>query len=455
MKQHLERMATTTTNNIKRIKTTTTTTTTSTITNSCHHVEIVLLVVVFLLVVVVIPQPVVTAFPSQSQTMAAAFHVPTTTTTARRKTTRKNSITTTTTTTTTTSSSRFSTTHVLFASSSSSSSSNENQEMVMNELVEDNDNELGLTSELLKITHAFETIGDDKLRYKQLLYMANQLTPLDITKMIPENKVIGCLSNVYIDGKVVVVVPTDNDDNDKDNDNKDNDNNKMELTIEYVGDSDGLLTKGLVALLIRGLNHNTVQQIQAINPAFIQKAGIQSSLTPGRNNGFLNMLIFMKQKALQLEQEYYYNQQLEETNNNNNQKNIDDNNNDNDETTTQDNIVVNGNGIELTTTNDQPIYKAMIQALQKLQPLVLELNNVSHKHAGHVGMMKKGGKDSTTNTTESHFELYIVSNAFHGLKLLQRHQLIYMLLGNEIMSQIHALQIIGTQTRTEAETKPK
>ena len=142
----------------------------------------------------------------------------------------------------------------------------------MNELVEeDNDNELGLTPELLKITHAFETIGDDKLRYKQLLYMANQLTPLDGTKMIPENKVIGCLSNVYIDGKVVIV-PTDNDEKDND-DNKDNDNdnnNKMELTIEYVGDSDGLLTKGLVALLIRGLNHNTVQQIQAINPAFIQ-----------------------------------------------------------------------------------------------------------------------------------------------------------------------------------------
>lgn len=96
-------------------------------------------------------------------------------------------------------------------------------------------NPLGLTPELKKITDAFEMIGDDKLRYKQLLYMANQLPPLEQPEkvMIPQNKVPGCLSTVYVDGTATL------------------DEESGEYLIDFVGDSDGLLTKGLVALLVR------------------------------------------------------------------------------------------------------------------------------------------------------------------------------------------------------------
>lgn len=104
---------------------------------------------------------------------------------------------------------------------------------------------LGLTPELRKITNAFEMIGDDKLRYKQLLYMAGQLPALSNPSetMIPENKVPGCLSTVYVDGTATF------------------DEDKDAYTIDFVGDSDGLLTKGLVALLVRYVISETTNKV--------------------------------------------------------------------------------------------------------------------------------------------------------------------------------------------------
>jgi sulfur transfer protein SufE len=93
-----------------------------------------------------------------------------------------------------------------------------------------------LTPELLKMTLAFRDIGDDKLRYKQLLYMAtHQLPPLQHPEqvMIAANKVPGCLSTVYVDGTATYS------------------KEKQDYVVDFVGESDGLLTKGLVALLVR------------------------------------------------------------------------------------------------------------------------------------------------------------------------------------------------------------
>jgi BolA-like protein 1 len=264
-------------------------------------------------------------------------------------------------------------------------------------------NPLGLTPELLRMTTAFEAIGDDKLRYKQLLFLANQLPPMDSTLQIPSNKVPGCLSTVFVHAMC--------DANHK---------------IHYVGDSDGLLTKGLVALLVRGLSNNTAHAIQQVDPAFISAAGLSTSLTPGRNNGFLNMLAVMKQQALQLEQA------TRDTEADSTHNSID-----------RDATVSSTGSSSIdsdATAVTAPKYAAIVTALQALKPTVLELKDVSYQHAGHAGM--KGVKDE-----ETHFELYIVADAFDGLNLVKRHKLVYMMLGS-VMPQIHALQI---QAKTPSE----
>lgn len=89
-----------------------------------------------------------------------------------------------------------------------------------------------------------------------------------------------------------------------------------------------------------------------------------------------------------------------------------------------------------------PKYNAIFSALQALKPSSLTLIDNSHQHAGHAGNDMDG---------ESHFELQIVAEAFDGLNLVKRHQLIYMILGN-IMPQIHALQI---QALTPAEVEQR
>lgn len=250
------------------------------------------------------------------------------------------------------------------------------------------DNSLGLTSELQKIADAFHGIGDDKIRYKQLLFMANQLEPMDKSSQIPENKVRGCLSTVFIDGTTEV-----KDDN---------------ILINFSGESDGLLTKGLVALLVRGLSGNTAADIQKVDPRFIQHAGIEASLTPGRNNGFLNMLTAMKVKAINLENQA--------------------------KASLESNVTIE----KSVDADERPLYNRMISSLEALKPSTLELNDVSYQHAGH----REAGEN-----IESHFELFIVSEAFEDLNLVKRHKLIYMILG-DVMSKIHALQI---QAKTPAE----
>ena len=168
-----------------------------------------------------------------------------------------------------------------------------------------------------------------------------------------------------------------------------------------------------------GLSGSTVAEIEAVPPEFIQEAQIGQSLTPGRNNGFLNMLAVMKKKAATIRNEAAATASSSSGGG----------------TTTASSSSSSGssnNNDDSGSDDPRPMYNGIIASLQVLKPTKLVLVDNSAQHAGHAGSKGFNG--------ESHFELQIVADAFEGLNLVKRHKLVYMLLG-EIMPKIHALQI--------------
>lgn len=236
---------------------------------------------------------------------------------------------------------------------------------------------LNLTPSLEALVQTFKMTQDPKSRVQQLLFYAEKLPRMPSEYAVPENKVQGCLSTVYVHAMM-----------------------RSDGTVEFVGDSDAQLTKGLVALLVKGLSGSKPEDIIAVSPEFMREAGLNVSLTPGRTNGFLNMLRTMKEKTARLL-----------------------------------NAKENGNGAQQKA--NRPMYNTIREKLQKLQPRSLTVRDDSDKHIGHEGARGLKG--------ESHFTVHIVSEVFEGLSHVKRHQVIYALLNDELTSRkIHALSIHAT-----------
>jgi sulfur transfer protein SufE len=136
-----------------------------------------------------------------------------------------------------------------------------------------------LPAPLQRIVLAFQAVPDPMARYKQLLFYAAKLPGLPEDLRTPENKVEGCVSQVW-------VVP----------ELREEDGGR----VYWRADSDSQLTKGLAALLVTGLSGCTPAEILSVTPEFIEALGLKQSLTPSRNNGFLNMLRKMQRAVLEL-----------------------------------------------------------------------------------------------------------------------------------------------------------
>ncbi|MDJ0680290.1 MAG: SufE family protein [Xenococcaceae cyanobacterium MO_167.B52] len=131
-----------------------------------------------------------------------------------------------------------------------------------------------LPPNLAKIVERFKRRSNPKQKYEQLLWYAKKLPTMDEADKTSENKVNGCVSQVFITADL------------------------SDGMVLYHGDSDAQLVKGLVAFLIEGLNGLTPEEIIEVSPDFIADTGLQVSLTPSRANGFYNIFKMMQKKAL-------------------------------------------------------------------------------------------------------------------------------------------------------------
>ena len=129
------------------------------------------------------------------------------------------------------------------------------------------------SEKLDQIVERLKGTADPKRRYEYVLWLAKKLEPLPEDCRNDAFKVKGCVSQVYVVGQLV------------------------DGRLHWRGDSDAAITKGLLALLIEGMEGLEPAAAAAIDPAFLAETGLQASLTPSRANGFLNILRMMQAQA--------------------------------------------------------------------------------------------------------------------------------------------------------------
>jgi cysteine desulfuration protein SufE len=130
-----------------------------------------------------------------------------------------------------------------------------------------------------EIIEEFELFGDDwEQKYEHLIELGKSL-PIISEKNKTDDKLIkGCQSRVWMhselkDGKII-----------------------------FTADSDAIITKGMVALMVRVLSNQKPQDIVNADLSFIDKIGLKEHLSPTRANGLVSMIKQMKMDALVLSQ---------------------------------------------------------------------------------------------------------------------------------------------------------
>ncbi|CAA7025361.1 unnamed protein product [Microthlaspi erraticum] len=268
-----------------------------------------------------------------------------------------------------------------------------------------------LPPKLQEIVKLFQSVQEPKAKYEQLLFYGKNLKPLDSRYMTRENKVEGCVSQVWVRAFF-----------------------DEERNVVYEADSDSVLTKGLAALLVQGLSGRPVPEILKVKPDFAVLLGLQQSLSPSRNNGFLNMLRLMQKKALFLEVKAEEGTSSEEA------SVLEA------ESDSKPSLIEDLGTEEIEDSDSESNVDALgsrgmriREKLEKeLSPVELEVEDVSYQHAGHAAVRGSAGGDG-----ETHFNLRIVSDGFQGKSLVKRHRMIYDLLQEELQSGLHALSIVA------------
>ena len=120
----------------------------------------------------------------------------------------------------------------------------------------------------------FSSLDDWMDKYAMLIDLGNSLESLDEKYKTPENLIEGCQSRVWLQADY--------------NDGK----------VHFTAESDAVIVKGIVSLLISVLSDHTPDEILESELYFIDKIGLKENLSPTRSNGLLSMVKQMRLYAM-------------------------------------------------------------------------------------------------------------------------------------------------------------
>jgi len=128
-----------------------------------------------------------------------------------------------------------------------------------------------------ELIEEFELFGDWMEKYENIIQMGKELPVIDGQYKKEENLIKGCQAKVWLHadyekGKVL-----------------------------FTADSDAIITKGLVSMVIRVLSNHTPEEIVTADLYFVDNAGLREHLSMTRSNGLLSMIKQMKMYAMALQ----------------------------------------------------------------------------------------------------------------------------------------------------------
>ncbi len=125
-----------------------------------------------------------------------------------------------------------------------------------------------------EIIDEFSMFDDWMERYEYIIELGKSLPIIEEQHKLDENLIKGCQSKVWLFSEL--------------------ENN----IIKFSADSDAILTKGIVAILVRVYSNQKAEDILAANENFIDKIGLKEHLSPTRANGLVSMLKQIKMYAI-------------------------------------------------------------------------------------------------------------------------------------------------------------
>ena len=125
-----------------------------------------------------------------------------------------------------------------------------------------------------EIVEEFAFFEDWMERYEYLIQLGKSLPIIDPNYKLDENLIKGCQSKVWLHSNL---------------------NNNQ---LEFTADSDAILTKGIIALLLRVYSKQNPEDILKADTSFIDEIGLKDHLSPTRANGLVSMIKQIKMYAL-------------------------------------------------------------------------------------------------------------------------------------------------------------